>query len=65
MHIYIYTVLADPTYIRCACSNSGREITKYTAIYSAYIRLWPSLPVYSVCGIHGRESTKYTAIYSA
>jgi hypothetical protein len=34
---YVYSVV----YIR----YFGREITKYTVIYSAYIRFWPTLHV--------------------
>ena len=40
-HIYIYTV-----YIRCIYGNFGREITKYTVIYGAFIRFWPTLPIW-------------------
>jgi hypothetical protein len=31
-------------YIRCIYSIFGRELTKYTVIYGAYIRFWPTLP---------------------
>jgi hypothetical protein len=30
-------------YIRCVYGILGREITKYTVIYSVYIRFWPTL----------------------
>jgi hypothetical protein len=35
--------LARTIYIRCICGTFGREITKYTVIYGAYIRFWPTL----------------------
>jgi len=35
MYIYIYT--------QCIPDTFGREMTKYTSIYGAYIRLWPTL----------------------
>ena len=36
--------LARTLYIRCIYGIFGRETTKYTGIYSAYIRFWPTLP---------------------
>jgi len=47
-HIYghircIYTVLANPIYMRCIYGTSGREITIYTVIYVADIQFWPTL----------------------
>ena len=35
--------LARTIYIRCIYDIFGREITKYTVIYGAYIRFWPTL----------------------
>jgi len=35
--------LARTIYIRCIYGVIGREITKYTVIYGAYIRFWPTL----------------------
>jgi len=35
--------LARTIYIRCLYGIFGREITKYTVIYSVYIRFWPTL----------------------
>jgi len=35
--------LARTIYIRCIYGVFGREITKYTVIYIAYIRFWPTL----------------------
>jgi len=32
-------------YIRCVYGIVGREITKYTVIYGAYIRFWPTLQI--------------------
>jgi hypothetical protein len=37
--------LARTIYIRCVYGIFGREITKYTVIYGAYIRFWPTLAV--------------------
>jgi hypothetical protein len=37
--------LARTIYIRCVYGNFGREITKYTVIYDAYIRFWPTLRI--------------------
>jgi len=42
-HIYIYI------YVRCMYGILNREITKYTVIYGAYIRFWPTLWIYGVC----------------
>jgi len=36
-------------YIRCIYGISGREITKYTVIYGAYIRFWPTLVILCAC----------------
>jgi len=42
---YYQTLNYYPTlYIRCIYGIFGRETTKYTGIYSAYIRFWPTLP---------------------
>ena len=30
-------------YIRCMYGNFGREIIKYTVMYGAYARFWPTL----------------------
>jgi len=30
-------------YIRCMYGNFGREIIKYTVMYGAYVRFWPTL----------------------
>jgi hypothetical protein len=35
--------LARTIYIRCIYGIFNREITKYTVIYGAYIRFWPTL----------------------
>ena len=40
-----YLGLARTIYIRFIYGSFGREITKHTAIYSVYIRFWPSLEV--------------------
>ena len=52
----VYLGLARTIYIRCICGIFGREITKYTVIYGAYFRFWPTLRI-SVC-------TVYMTIYS-
>ena len=44
----IYTVLANPIYIRCIYGIFGREITKYTVICSVYTRFGPTLRVSGV-----------------
>ena len=43
-------------YIRCTYSTFGREIAKYTVIYGAYVRFWPttldtSFPHSCICSI--------------
>ena len=38
-------------YIRCIHGVFGRETTKHTVIYGAYIRLWPDLEMESK-GVH-------------
>jgi len=35
--------LVRTIYIQCIHGILGREITKYTVIYGAYIRFWPTL----------------------
>jgi len=35
--------LARTIHIRCIYGVFGRKITKYTVIYGAYIRFWPTL----------------------
>ena len=44
-----YIGLARTIYIRCICGIFGREITKYTVIYGAYIQFWPTLLIHGVC----------------
>jgi len=41
--------LARTIYIQCIYGIFGREITKYTIIYGAYIQFWPTLHVCSQC----------------
>jgi len=43
---HIHRVGQDHIYIRCIYGKFGREITKYTFIYGAYIRFWPTLHVH-------------------
>jgi len=38
--------LARTIYIRFVYDIFGREITKYTVIYGAYIRFWPALDMF-------------------
>ena len=38
-----YSGLARTIYIRCIHGIFGREMTKYTVIYGAYVRFWPTL----------------------
>ena len=40
--------LASTLYIRCVYGVFGREMTKYTVIYGAYIRFWPTLCISQV-----------------
>jgi len=47
MHIHTYIGLARTIHIRCIYRISGRQITKYTVIYSVYIRFWPTLHVHT------------------
>jgi hypothetical protein len=42
---HIYIGLVRTIYIRCIYGILGREITKYTVIYSVYIRFWPTLHI--------------------
>jgi len=42
--------LARTIYIQCIYGIFGREITKYTIMYSAYIRFWPTLHICCVRG---------------
>jgi hypothetical protein len=41
----LYLGLARTIYIWCIYNIFGREITKYTVIYGAYIRFWPTLVI--------------------
>ena len=41
--------LSRTIYIRCIYGIFGREITKYTVIYSAYIQFWPTLAIQLTC----------------
>ena len=41
--------LARTMHIRCIHGTFGREITKYTVIYSVYIRFWPTLGFFMEC----------------
>jgi hypothetical protein len=52
--------------IRCIHSVFGREITKYTVIYSVYTcgTGQPYTNTQCINGVFGREITKYTVIYS-
>jgi hypothetical protein len=43
----IHRVGQNHIYIRCIYGNLGREITKYTVIYGAYIRFWPTLVMHN------------------
>jgi len=44
LHLHcIWLGLARTIYIRCIYGIFGREITKYTVVYGAYIRFWPTL----------------------
>ena len=42
----VYIGLAKTIYIRCMYGTFGRKITKYTVIYGAYIRFWPTLLIH-------------------
>ena len=44
--MHVCTGLARTLYIRCVYGVFGREITKYTVKYGAYIRFWPTLCMY-------------------
>ena len=44
-HVRSYVGLARTIYIRCTYGIFGREITKYTVIYGAYLRFWPTLVI--------------------
>ena len=41
-----YIGLARTIHIQCVYGIFGREITKSTVIYGAYIRFWPTLQIY-------------------
>jgi hypothetical protein len=43
IYTHIYNIVYIILYIRWVYGNFGREITKYTVIYGAYIRFWPAL----------------------
>ena len=59
--IYIPVGLARTINIRCIYGIFGREITKDTVIYGAYILLWPTLHFHKH---HARsQSTKHTCSY--
>jgi hypothetical protein len=45
----VYVGLARTLYIQCIYGIFGREITKYTVIYGAYIRFWPTLCICKKC----------------
>jgi|AntDeeMinimDraft_5_1070356.scaffolds.fasta_scaffold71625_1 hypothetical protein len=45
----VFTGLARVIFIR-VYRIFGRKITNYTAIYGAYIRLWPALLIHRVKG---------------
>jgi len=51
--------LARTIYIRCMYGDFSRDITKYTVIYGAYIRFWPTL---QMCHASNRPicNTSYT-----
>ena len=40
-----YSGMARTIYIRCIYGMFGREITKYTVIYGAYLRFWSTLHI--------------------
>jgi len=42
-YLYKYVELARTIYIRRIYGVFGREMTRYTVIYGAYIRFWPTL----------------------
>ena len=42
--------LARTIYIRCVYGIFGREIIKYTVMYGAYTRFWPTLFFFLFCG---------------
>ena len=44
---HVHRVGQNHIYIRCIYGNLGREITKYTVIYGAYIRFWPTLVMHN------------------
>ena len=50
----VYLGVARTIYTRCIHGIFGREFTKYTVIYSVYIRFWPTLCVALVLppGLH-------------
>ena len=43
VHLIIH--MTQIPYIRCIYGISGREVTRYTVIYGAYIRFWPTLHI--------------------
>jgi hypothetical protein len=58
---FTFIGLARTIYIRCIYGIFGREITKDTVIYGAYILLWPTLHFHKH---HARsQSTKHTCSY--
>jgi len=58
-HIHAYLGLARTIYIWCIYGIFGREITKYTVIYGADIRVWPTLLIAIKDGLykHGLHIT--------
>jgi hypothetical protein len=46
LHLEIYVGLARTMYMGFIYGSFGREITKYTAIYSVYIWLWLTLDIW-------------------
>jgi len=58
-----YVGLARTIYIRCIYVISGREITKYTVIYGAYIRFWPTL-ILCVCFGTSLQTKAYDPVES-
>jgi len=61
LHYYVCVGLARTIYKRCIYGIFGREIIKYTVIYGACIRFWPTLRMWLAINQHccGRTLSKW------
>ena len=57
-----YIGLARTIYIRCTNGIFGRGITKYTVIYSVYVRFWPTLLILSLLRRVKRQAASHVSI---